>query len=142
VAPAGSCMADPTAPRCPKVRKIVAGAAATGCRALASMPNKSSYTAVYAPGYSANCATNIGFNEVTTTLQRSTSSGTWQQMDVAIRSTNSAANIGATARFSSCGHRDARLYRTKAVSYSRTRGGTAYTRTAYAQELLSCRPPN
>ncbi len=136
LAPKGSCMADPAAAKCPQVTRIVAAAAATGCTAVAGRPNKSTWTEVYGPGYSRGCAGNIVYNEIITTLQRY--NGSWQQMDVAINSRSGSGDVGATARVS-CSHRDARLYRTKAMSYSRTSGGTAYTRTAYNEYLLSCR---
>jgi hypothetical protein len=141
LAPAGTCMADPTAPRCPKVKRIVAAAAAaTGCTPQAVRPEKSTNTEAYGTGYSVNCASNIVFNEVTTTLQLYTDSRTWRQLDVAIRSRSGRGDVGATARFSCSNTRTpVYLFRTKAVSYSRTSGGTAYLRTAYKENLLACR---
>jgi hypothetical protein len=143
-APAGTCMADPTARKCPKVQRIVARAsAATGCDAVPGGPSKSTWTEVFAYAYSVNCGSNTVFNEISTTLQRYTEYSTWQQMDVAIKSRNGSGDVGATARWGPCTHRDARAYRTRAFSYSRNRAGTAYTQTRYGgSQLLSCRPPN
>jgi hypothetical protein len=140
-APAGTCMANPTARRCPAVKRIVAvAAAATGCRALASEPSLASHTRAYGPGYSANCGSNTVYNEITTTLLRYTDSRTWQQLDTAITSRNGAGDVGATAWFTCrTTQTPVYLFRTKAVSYSKNRSGTAYMTSTSVDKLLACK---
>jgi hypothetical protein len=68
-APKGTCMADPSAAGCPKVKRIVArAAAATGCRAHAQIPDMASSTEIYGYGTSSMRGSNTAYNEVTVVL--------------------------------------------------------------------------
>jgi hypothetical protein len=142
-APKGSCMADPTRRGCPKVKRIIArAAAATGCRAAAAKPDMDSNTSIFGPGYSVSCGSNTAYNEIITTLRLYNDSRVWQNMDTVINSTHSSHSVGATARYTHCVNRRTPVYlwRTKAYSYSKNKSGTAYTNTLNQDQLRPCQP--
>jgi hypothetical protein len=142
-APNGTCMADPAARKCPRVRRIVArAAAATGCRAHAQIPDMSSNTQIYGYGTSSTCGSNTAYNEVTVVLALYNDKRVWQQMSAAAKHTSSNHAVGATAWYTHCSNRKTPVYlwRTTAYSYSKNKSGTGYYNTIEAEKLRPCRP--
>jgi hypothetical protein len=136
-------MADPTARGCPKVKRIVArAAAATGCRPSAQKPVMDSNTSIVGVGYSGSCGSNTAYNEVIVILRLYNDSRQWQNMASASRHTYSSHTVGATARYTHCRNRNTPVYlwRTRATSYSKNNAGTAYTDTITMDQLRPCMP--
>jgi hypothetical protein len=142
-APKGTCMADPSAAKCPKVKRIVArAAAATTCTAHAQIPSMSSNTEIYGYGTSSMCNSNTAYNEVTISLELYNDNRVWQRMGAATKSTKSAHAVGATAWYTHCtnARTPVYLYRTVAYSYSKNKSGTAYYDSIANEQLRPCRP--
>jgi hypothetical protein len=142
-APKGTCMADPAAAKCPKVKRIVArAAAATTCNAHAQIPDMSSNTEIYGYGTSSGCNSNTAYNEVTVVLDLYNDNRVWQRMSAASRHTSSANSVGATAWYTHCTNRQTPVYlwRTTALSYSKNKSGTAYYDSIESEKLRPCRP--
>lgn len=137
-APAESCLADPTAARCPAVTAVVAVnseeeivaepenvAVAAGCEATAGRPSvamRNGRLQAYGAGYS-DCGSAVNYQELYTTLYKYLD-GRWNQMAVASRTKNGGGSIGATA-WAKCNHATYRSYMTEAFVYSE-QNGTGY----------------
>jgi len=142
-APKGTCMADPATAKCPKVKRIVArAAAATGCRAHAQIPDMASNTEIYGYGTSSQCGSNTAYNEVTVVLDWYNDNRVWQRMGAGSNSTKSAHAVGARAWYRRCNNKKkpTYLYRTTAYSYSKNKSGTAYYDSISAEKLRVCTP--
>ena len=143
LAPKGTCMADPGAAKCPKVKRIVArAAAATGCRAHAQAPVMTSNTSIYGYGTSSMCQSNTAYNEVTVLLDLYNDSRVWQRMSAASRHTYSPHAVGATAWYTHCVNRRTPVYlwRTTAYSYSKNKSGTGFYDSIKTEQLRPCKP--
>lgn len=143
-APAGSCLADPTAAGCPAVSAVVAVAEQTsaqtapeetsvqttllaGCDADAARPGvverSDNRLWAFGAGFSNDCASGVTYQELYVTLFKYLD-GRWNQLVVGSRTNYGPEEIGKQV-YARCNHNTYRRYMTEAYVYSE-QNGTGY----------------